>query len=231
MAEARDNDKDYSSDIPEDEVDPDDEKFRTETEQVFKNFVYRRLTSHIDKEATDGDLDVASFSSTLSHLRGAREEFEGTDDKPMDPSQEQINQLGQTLAAFGDEIQEKYHETFSDMICRLNISNDCDLSFSSFANIARKLFDHGINWGRIIALLCFGYEIAVTVIKSGVHGVSGFLRKIVSYVVKFIVSEKIAKWIAERGGWVSTIIILFLTHLKPIRFHLSYALKIPKGLF
>ena len=37
MAEARDDD--YSSDIPEDEVDPDEEKFRTETEQVFKNFV------------------------------------------------------------------------------------------------------------------------------------------------------------------------------------------------
>ena len=56
-------------------------------------------------------MDVASFSSTLSHLRGAREEFEGTDDKPSDPSQEHINQLGQTLAAFADEIQEKYHES------------------------------------------------------------------------------------------------------------------------
>ena len=101
-------------------------------------------------------------------------------------------------------------KAFSDMICRLNISNDCDLSFPSFEHIARKLFDHSITWGRIIALLLFGYEIAVTVIKSGIksgvyeeggHKEGRFLRKIVSYVVKFIASQKIEKWILERGGW------------------------------
>ena len=196
MAEANDHstDSDHSTD-------PDEEKVRTETEQVFKSFVYMRLTSHIDKEASDGDLDVASFSSSLSHLRGAREEFEGSNDTPGDPSQQQINQLGQSLADFGDEIQEKYKDTFTDMICRLELSSE--LSFSAFANIAKKLFDNGINWGRIIALLCFGYQIAVTVIKTGVHGVGSFLKKIVKYVVEFIVSEKIAKWIAKQGGWVS----------------------------
>lgn len=29
------------------------------------------------------------------------------------------------------------------------------------------------------------------------------MKKIISYVVKFIITERIAKWIAEHGGWVS----------------------------
>lgn len=64
-----------------------------------------------------------------------------------------------------------------------------------------RLFrDGNINWGRVITLLCFGYRMAVNVIQRGIRG---FFSNIVGFVVKFIITEKIAKWIAEQGGWVS----------------------------
>lgn len=69
-----------------------------------------------------------------------------------------------------------------------------------------RLFRDGtVSWGRIVTLLCFGYRIAVTVIQRGIRG---FFSRIVSFVVKFIVSEKIAKWIADQGGWVTELIYI-----------------------
>ena len=64
-----------------------------------------------------------------------------------------------------------------------------------------RLFrDGNINWGRIVTLLCFGYRMAVTVIKRGIRG---FFTEIVGFVVRFVLSERIARWIADQGGWVS----------------------------
>jgi len=196
MAEARE-DMGISPDELSD-TDPNIEVVKDETEKVFRNFVYRRLTSHIDKEATEGELELASIQPTILHnLRDAQEELE--DSETNSPDKAKINALGRTLAEYGDEIQHKYHDTFSEMMSKLDITKE--FAFSSFTTIARKLFENGINWGRIIALLCFGYEIAETVIKQGVHGVGSFLRKIIKFVVSFIVKEHIATWIAKQGGW------------------------------
>jgi len=51
----------------------------------------------------------------------------------------------------------------------------------------------------VLTLLCFGYRIAVTVIQRGIRG---FFTNVVGFVVHFIFTENIAKWIAEQGGWV-----------------------------
>jgi len=62
------------------------------------------------------------------------------------------------------------------------------------------LFESGINWGRVIALLGFGYRMAVHVYQ---HGITGFLRRIICFVVDFMLRNRIAQWIAQQGGWVS----------------------------
>ena len=101
-------------------------------------------------------------------------------------------------------MQARYHDTFSQMITNLNLSElGNERAYESFRKIAGRLFESGITWGRILALLCFGYEIAVTVIKQGVRGTAKFLKSVIKLIVDFIVNEKIAKWIAKQGGWVS----------------------------
>lgn len=55
-------------------------------------------------------------------------------------------------------------------------------------------------------MLCFGYRMAVTVIQRGIRG---FFSHIVGFVVKFILTEKIAKWIADQGGWVGSRDMIF----------------------
>lgn len=73
-----------------------------------------------------------------------------------------------------------------------------------------------------MTLLCFGYRIAVTVIQRGIRG---FFSRIVGFVVKFIVSEKIAKWIADQGGWVTELIYFNLFCLIAINMSVAAILK------
>ena len=80
-----------------------------------------------------------------------------------------------------------------------------DMAYSSFTNVARKLFAEGCNWGRIIALFLFGYEIACRFIRQGPSRIRRFLKRIVKFVIQFLFREKIATWIMEQGGWVCVI--------------------------
>ena len=113
----------------------------------------------------------------------------------------------------GDVLDKRYHNEFAKMAKTLGLTSD--IAYDTFAKVARKLFQDGINWGRIVALLSFGYEIAVSVIKKGAMGIRKFLQKIVSFVVKFIIQEKIGGWIRRNGGWVS-LIFFVITNLSPI---------------
>ena len=184
-----------AGDLPEQE----EQQVANDTEKVFCSFVYKRLSSKVDKESSDGSLEVGDV---ISNLRSEVSEFKDFDES----CNGETEKLGQVLASFGDEINEKYSPVFSEMLCRLNIETE-DVAYETFANIARRLFENGINWGRIVALLCFGYEVAFAIIKRNAKGFGKFLRKLIRFVVDFIVNEKIAKWIAKNGGWVSTILI------------------------
>ena len=68
-----------------------------------------------------------------------------------------------------------------------------------------RLFAEGINWGRIVTLLCFGYRMAIEVLKNQVGKFGEFLARIGAFVLQFLVTERISRWIADHGGWVSTI--------------------------
>lgn len=65
---------------------------------------------------------------------------------------------------------------------------------------ARSLFESGINWGRVVALLGFGYRLALHVYH---RGLTGFLGQVTRFIVDFMLQNCIARWIAQRGGWVS----------------------------
>ena len=99
-----------------------------------------------------------------------------------------------------DKLNRKYHHEFVEMAVSLRLTPDT--AYSTFAKIAQRLFQDTINWGRIVALLLFGYEIAVSVIKKGMGGIRNFLKKIINFVVTFIIKGQIGNWIRAQGGWV-----------------------------
>lgn len=51
----------------------------------------------------------------------------------------------------------------------------------------------------MVALLGFGYRLALHVYQ---RGLTGFLGQVTRFVADFMLHHCIARWIAQRGGWV-----------------------------
>lgn len=175
-----------------------DSMLKTETASIVRQFVYDRFEEDIEGgDATIHDevpvLETAR-PDALEELRSIREE--------NDPDSTAVR-VSRRLREIGDEIQIKYQDEFQDMINQLNL--DSASAYKSFAEVARRLFRNGITWHRIVALLCFGYEIAMHVLRNGLAGT--YMRKIYQLIVDFIVNERIAAWIAQHGGWVRLFVL------------------------
>ncbi|KFP84183.1 Bcl-2 homologous antagonist/killer, partial [Acanthisitta chloris] len=147
------------------------------------------------------------FCSYVFH-RYQQEREERGEELPRDTEIEQIkqdldstgSQVGQRLAIIGDDIYRRYDAEFRKMLETLQPTKGN--AYEHFTTIASSLFESGINWGRVIALLGFGYRMALHVYQ---HGLTGFLRRIARYVGEFMLQNRIAHWIAQQGGWVAAL--------------------------
>ncbi|XP_048874331.1 bcl-2 homologous antagonist/killer-like isoform X1 [Brienomyrus brachyistius] len=106
--------------------------------------------------------------------------------------------VGQQLAIIGDDINRRYD--FSGMLSQLSLTPEN--AYDYFCKIANSLFDSGINWGRVIALLSFGYRMALHVFQQGI---TGFLSSISRFIGDYLLRNRIAQWIAQQGGWVAAL--------------------------
>jgi len=195
---SQNDDEDDEYDGLDDDESGEIKRTANECKIVFKDFLYRRLTSRRGFE--DGDLEVANIPPLDAPLDGCPE---------MDERErQQYQQVGNALAMFGDEIEHKYRTRFQQMLVSFNLEDtSTDFCFDKFRSIALRLFQQGengiqsMNWYRIVALLCFGYEMAIMYIRRRASDVHKFLKKIVSWVVRLMVNERIIEWIISQGGW------------------------------
>ncbi|XP_054504868.1 bcl-2 homologous antagonist/killer [Agelaius tricolor] len=152
---------------------------------------------HVAKEAEEVFRSYAFY-------RYQQERQERGAELPPDPEIEQIqqnlastgSQVGRRLAIIGDDIYERYDAEFRTMLESLQPTRDN--AYKHFTKIASSLFESGINWGRVIALMAFGYRLAMHVWQ---RGVSGFVCRIAGYVGEFMLQHRIARWIVQQGGW------------------------------
>uniref|UniRef100_A0A8C5SDR0 Bcl-2 homologous antagonist/killer n=1 Tax=Laticauda laticaudata TaxID=8630 RepID=A0A8C5SDR0_LATLA len=150
-----------------------------QTEEVFQSYAFHRYQQ--EREQTEGDMPVDPEIAAIQ----------------QEPNSIN-NQVGRRLAIIADDINARYDKEFSEMLKSLQPSKDN--AYEYFTRIASSLFESGINWGRVIALLGFGYRMAIHVYQ---HGITGFLRRIARYMAEFVLHNRIARWIAQQGGWVS----------------------------
>uniref|UniRef100_F6Q2T9 Bcl-2 homologous antagonist/killer n=1 Tax=Bos taurus TaxID=9913 RepID=F6Q2T9_BOVIN len=111
-----------------------------------------------------------------------------------------MGQVGRQLAVIGDDINRRYDAEFQAMLQHLQPT--ADNAYEYFTKIASSLFESGINWGRVVALLGFGYRLALHVYQ---RGLTGFLGQVTRFVADFMLRRSIARWIAQRGGWVAAL--------------------------
>lgn len=176
------------------ENEPEEEELAVvgDTEGIVRHFMFHRYQDETERGEQSGEMNSSSVPArpdALEELRSCSDVHRFSQNVPV---------IGKRLGEIGDEIDAKYKDQFKDMIDSLSLTPAT--AYETFAAVARRLFRSGINWGRIVSLLCFGYEIAVTVIRRGFSG--NFLRRVIRFVVDFIFNERISRWIAQHGGWV-----------------------------
>ncbi|XP_062365329.1 bcl-2 homologous antagonist/killer [Cinclus cinclus] len=163
--------------------------------------------SHRRRLSSEGRVaeEAEEVFQSYAFYRYQQERQEQGAELPPDPEIEQLqqdlesstsSQVGQRLAIIGDDIYRRYDAEFRTLLETLQPTRDN--AYEHFTKIASSLFESGIHWGRVIALLAFGYRMAMHVWQ---HGVSGFLRRIARYLGDFMLQNRIASWIAQQGGW------------------------------
>ncbi|XP_062461544.1 bcl-2 homologous antagonist/killer isoform X2 [Pezoporus occidentalis] len=152
-----------------------------ETEEVFRSYAYYRYEQEREErgEEVPVDQEIMDIEEELGSIG---------------------SQVGQRLAIIGDDINKRYDAEFRCLLKSLQPTKEN--AYECFTRIASSLFESGINWGRVIALLGFGYRMAIHVYQQGR---TGFLRWIARCVVEFMLRNRIARWIAQQGGWAAAL--------------------------
>ncbi|KAF6364105.1 BCL2 antagonist/killer 1 [Rhinolophus ferrumequinum] len=158
-----------------------EEQVAQDTEEVFRSYVFYR---HQQEQEADGAVLPADPEIVALSLEPAST----------------MAQVGQRLAIIGDDINQRYDAEFQTMLQHLQPT--VENAYQYFTKIASSLFESGINWGRVVALLGFGYRLALHVYQ---RGLTGFLGQVTRFVVDFMLHHCIARWIAQRGGWVAAL--------------------------
>uniref|UniRef100_A0A2I3SNH6 Bcl-2 homologous antagonist/killer n=1 Tax=Pan troglodytes TaxID=9598 RepID=A0A2I3SNH6_PANTR len=117
---------------------------------------------------------------------------------PLQPSST-MGQVGRQLAITRMTSTGTMTSEFQTMLQHLQPT--AENAYEYFTKIASSLFESGINQGRVVALLGFGYRLVLHVYQ---HSLTGFLGLVTRFVV-FMLQHGITQWISQRGGWVAAL--------------------------
>ncbi|XP_063813295.1 bcl-2 homologous antagonist/killer isoform X2 [Pseudophryne corroboree] len=158
----------------------DEEQVSQQTEAVFLSYTF-----HMTQLRREEDEDSATLDSELEDAR----QRDGN-----------IDEVGRKLALIGDDLNKRYEEYFDTVLKDLN--PNLENAYDYFKKIASSVFETGMNWGRVLTLLGFGYRMAVYIWKNGQRG---FLRIIGQWLARYLVESSMARWIVRQGGWAAVL--------------------------
>jgi len=173
------------------------------TEKLLQCLIYRLLRKLIVKESAEGYIEYSSIPKDL--FKELKKEEEKCVDIETGNGIDNIV-LHKIIEIVEDQAEytlTKYHESFHQMVSQLELKKDTAIAYDTYVRIARKMFGADLTWYHVIALLCFGTEVALYVIREGWVEVKELLEQIVHFTIDFIIKEKIADWITSHGGWMA----------------------------
>ncbi|PIK55027.1 putative apoptosis regulator BAX [Apostichopus japonicus] len=131
---------------------------------------------------------------SLRELRDGEEEV----DEELDESWRQVGGTFRQIAQSVDQSAE-----FQSVVA--TIPKDPSIE-DIMCYVRESLSDGEINWGRIVALFCFAYQVCAKKFEMYMEkrfpNFPSWLTKLITAVVKFLL-YKFADWIVNRGGWQS----------------------------
>ncbi|XP_006642717.1 apoptosis regulator BAX [Lepisosteus oculatus] len=111
--------------------------------------------------------------------------------RPNEGQDSQVKDIVRNLIEIADELNR--NAELESLLSRVEF----DSAESLFFTVARKIFEDGINWGRVVALFHLAYKL---IIKAITRDRNEIIQTIIGWVLNFI-GEHVSRWIREHGGW------------------------------
>jgi hypothetical protein len=94
------------------------------------------------------------------------------------------------------KLEDENEELFSQMCVRLQITQST--VYGTFVGVVRELFESGVNWGRIVALVAFCEALVVHCARSGMEEKA----KLVIQWTALYMAKNLSEWMKDHGEWV-----------------------------
>ena len=105
------------------------------------------------------------------------------------------------LRQVATKLEEENEELFSQMCVRLQITQAT--VYGTFVGVVRELFESGVNWGRIVALVAFCEALVVHCAKTGMKEKA---KLVVQWTALYMVNN-LSEWMKDNGEWVCDLTI------------------------
>ncbi|XP_065837752.1 bcl-2-like protein 1 [Oscarella lobularis] len=104
-------------------------------------------------------------------------------------------EVSRVLHEVASKLEDDNAQLFGEMCDKLQITKTT--VYATFVGVVRELFDTGINWGRIVALIAFAGALAIHCAKAGMETK---VRKVIDWTARYVVWN-LEDWIKNSGGW------------------------------
>ena len=104
-----------------------------------------------------------------------------------------------TLRRVAEELESSNKELFINMCSQLSITPNT--AYPTFQGIADEIFESGKNWGRIVAFICFGANLAVYCANREELGPQ-YVDNIINWVSRYM-TARLDNWLIAHESWVS----------------------------
>jgi len=153
------------------------------------------------EDTVSDEPDVNNVAASMLHPDAARRAagFSSSSSSPssLRVEPDKIKAVSSKLCLIAAEMDQRYSVEFDEMIDFMKL--DGSSAYAAFSQVANHFLSGKITWGKVITLLALGYRMARRVIDLAIPN---FVQDIIAYLTKFV-CRHLAKWIADRGGWLA----------------------------
>ncbi|XP_028648438.1 apoptosis regulator BAX [Erpetoichthys calabaricus] len=116
------------------------------------------------------------------------EDLGGSQSESTNP---EVKDIVRSLIQIGDELSRNTELEY--LIDHIEFSSAQEV----FNIVAKRIFEDGINWGRVVALFHFAYKLICKAITSNCKEM---VRRVMYWALGFF-RTRISWWVREQGGW------------------------------
>eukprot|EP00118_Oscarella_pearsei_P024560 m.306317 g.306317 ORF g.306317 m.306317 type:complete len:208 (+) comp41146_c0_seq1:84-707(+) len=103
--------------------------------------------------------------------------------------------VSMVLQEVASKLEDDNEELFGQMCEKLQITTAT--VYATFVGVVKELFNTGINWGRVVALIAFSGALAIHCAQTDMENKVG---KVIDWTALYVVWN-LEDWIKNSGGW------------------------------